>query len=270
MTAAPAPIEGELQFINGLAVTVYGTGDPVLMSPGLGGLGAYWRPQLPALTDYSVILYDHRGTGDSARDLDPDYSVTDLADDLKRIINGLDLDNAHIVGHAAGGIAGLELARTAPDKVKSLTVVNAWAKAEAWFKRCFDIRLAIYDAGGPEAYLKAQPLFLFPAEWIADHLDELDQQAAHHAPGFQSEATLRARIKALAEFDISETLIDIDCPVLVIGALDDMLVPVRCSVALADTLPFSSLQPVQWGGHACNVTVPDDFNSHLLHFLKGI
>lgn len=268
--AAPVIAEGQFQYINGLAVTVYGTGEPVVMSAGLGGHGAYWRPQLSALADYSVILYDHRGTGDSARELPDTYSAADLADDIKRIINGLDYENAHVVGHAAGAVAGLELARTSPDKIKSLTLVNGFAKADPWFKRCFDIRLAIYEAGGAEAYLRAQPAFLFPAEWIADHLDELDAQAAHHAPGFQSESALRARIGALREFDVSESLSEIDCPVLVVGSLDDMLVPVRCSLALADTLPYAHLAALQWGGHACNVTVPDDFNGHLLNFLKGL
>ncbi|WP_200863658.1 pyrimidine utilization protein D [Asticcacaulis sp. AC460] len=266
-----APVsDGEFQFINGLAVTVYGSGEPVIMSAGLGGLGAYWRPQLSALSGYQVVLYDHRGTGESARDIGDDYSAADLADDLYRIITGLDLDSAHVVGHAAGGIAGLQLALDRPQVVKSLTVVNGWAKADRHFKRCFDIRLGIYEAGGPEAYLRAQPIFLFPAEWISAHLDELDAQAAHHAAGFQSEATLRARIRALAEFDISQKLEEIQTPTLVIAALDDMLVPVRSSVALSDGLPDSQFVGLPWGGHACNVTVPEDFNGYLTEFLKVV
>ncbi len=112
------------------------------MSAGLGGLGAYWRPQIAALAEaHQVILYDHRGTGDSACDLPSPYSATDLADDMLRILDGLDIQSAHIVGHAAGGIAGLELARAQPDRVKSLTVVNSWARADPWFKRCFEIRI---------------------------------------------------------------------------------------------------------------------------------
>lgn len=262
--------DGQFQFINGLAVTVYGDGPPVLMSAGLGGLGSYWKPQLAALEGYQVILYDHRGTGDSARDLAVPYSVSDLADDIRIILDGLEIESAHIVGHAAGGVAGLELARTFPDRVKSLTVVNGWAVADRHFKRCFEIRTAIYKAGGPEAYLRAQPLFLFPAEWISEHLDELDAQAAHHLPGFQSEAVLLARIQALADFDISGTLDTVTCPVLVIAALDDMLVPVRCSVQLDDGLPDSQLVALPWGGHAVNVTVPEDFNSYLNAFLKDL
>ncbi len=271
LAEALAPIaEGHFQFINGLAVTTYGEGEPILMSAGLGGHGAYWRPQIAALAETrQVILYDHRGTGDSARDIPTPYGAADMADDIKRILDGLDVQSAHIVGHAAGGVAGLELARTFPDRVKSLTVVNGWAVADRHFKRCFEIRIAIYQAGGPEAYLKAQPLFLFPAEWISDHLDELDAQAAHHAPGFQSEETLLARIGALSDFDITGDFDSITCPVLVIAALDDMLVPVRSSMMLADKLPLAHFVGLPWGGHAVNVTVPEDFNAQLLAFFNA-
>ena len=262
--------EGRFQFINGLAVTVYGEGAPVLMSAGLGGHGAYWQPQLASLRDYSVILYDHRGTGDSARDLGTPYSVADLADDMMRILDGLEITSAHIVGHAAGAVAGLELARRHPDRVTSLTVVNGWAIADRHFKRCFEIRTAIYQAGGAEAYLKAQPLFLFPAEWISEHLDELDAQRAHQVAGFQSEEVLMKRIQALSDFDISGSLDRIECPVLVLAALDDMLVPVRSSVQLDEGLADSQLVALPWGGHAVNVTVPEDFNSYLNAFLKDV
>ena len=271
--AIPSQTKAErFTFINGLAVTAYGpeTAQPILMSAGLGGHGAYWGPQIAAFADaHQVILYDHRGTGDSARDLPSPYAVSDMADDMLRILDGLDIQSAHIVGHAAGAVAGLELARKETDRVKSLTVVNGWARADPWFKRCFEIRTAIYRTGGAEAYLRAQPVFLFPAEWIADHLDELDAQAVQHAPGFQSEATLMARIAALSNFDITDDYERITCPVLVIGALDDMLVPVRCSVNLADRLPLAHFIGLPWGGHAVNVTVPEDFNAQLLAFFKA-
>jgi len=259
--------------IDGLAVTLYGPADgvPVLLSAGLGGQGAYWKPQAASLAarNFRVILYDHRGTGASDRaPLPSPYSSRNLAFDIARILDGLELPSAHIVGHAAGGVAGLELALRQPDKVASLTVVNGWAVADRHFKRCFEIRLGIFEAGGPLAYLRAQPLFLFPADWISDHLDELDEQAAHHAGGFQSEATLRARIGALAGFDILAELGGVRCPVLVICSEDDMLVPARCSHVLANGLPDATLVSMPRGGHAVNITEATAFDSHLIGFLE--
>lgn len=271
----PAPLpEPETLTIDGLAVSLYGrpAGIPVVLSPGLGGHGAYWRPQVRALMNrYRVVLYDHRGTGRSDRaDLPEDYAVSHMAGDIAAILDGLDYEAAHIVGHAAGALAGLQLALDRPERVLSVSAANGWAVCEPHTLRCFDIRMGIYRAGGPEAYLKAQPLFLFPAEWIADHLEELDAQAHYHAAGFQSEKALTARIEALSNFDIRERLSDIACPVLVIGSLDDMLVPVRAAAKLAEGLPNPQFVAVPWGGHAVNITVPEEFDRYLLTFLREL
>lgn len=274
MSLAVATPEADTRIINGLAVTLYGrpNGVPVVLSPGLGGHGAYWLPQVEALAKrYRVVLYDHRGTGHSDReDLSASYHARHMAEDIAQVLDGLDYEGAHVIGHAAGAVAGLQLALDQPNRVLSLTCVNGFAVADPYFKRCFDIRLGIYAAGGALAYLKAQPIFLYPAEWIADHLRDLDEQADAQAAAFQSETNLRARIHSLTTFDIAERLSEITCPVLVVGTLDDMLVPVRASAHLAEGLPNAQCRIMGWGGHACTLTVADEFNSYLTEFLKGV
>ena len=246
------------------------TGEAVLLSAGLGGGGDYWRPQLATQTRrFQAVLYDHRGTGRSAREpLPSPYTVTHLAEDLRLVLDGLGIEAAHIVGHAAGGIAGLELARLAPGRLRSLTIVNGWAVADPHFRRCLEIRRDIYRAGGAAAYLKAQPLFLYPAAWISETLADLDAQAAHHAVDFQSEATLFARMAAVESFDIRAALPVIQVPTLLVSSLDDMLVPSRASRTLAAGLPNASLVEMPWGGHAVNITQSDPFNEQLLSFLS--
>ena len=263
-------VSGASRRIDGLAVVEYGREDapPILMSPGLGGLGAYWKPQVETLAQrYRVILYDHRGTGQSDREIPAEYSVAHMADDLRLLLDGLGLDAAHIVGHAAGAIAGLELARTAPERLLTLTLVNGWAVADPYFKRCFEIRAGIYRAQGVDGYLKAQPIFLYPAGYISDHIADIDAHNAAMAADFQPEAVLMARIHALASFDVLAEVKDIHVPVLVLSAGDDMLVPARSSRQLSDALP--NVMPVEmpWGGHAVNVTAAAAFNDHLLSFL---
>jgi aminoacrylate hydrolase len=256
--------------IDGLAVSEYGPpdGPPIVFSSGLGGRGDYWQPQVEAFSQrYRVILYDHRGTGESDRDIPVPYSVSYLADDLRRLLDGLELEAAHIVGHAAGALAGLELARTAPQRLLTLATVNGWAVADPYFRRCYEIRADIFNALGIEGYLKAQPLFFYPAEYVASHMAEIDAYNALRFKGFQAGPALLSRMDALVAFDIVDDLKDIHVPVLVLSAADDMLVPQRSSRLLSDALP--NVMPVEmpWGGHAVNVTAAKKFNEHLMSFL---
>ena len=84
---------------------VHGHGTPVLLSAGMGGSGSFWAPQLDALTErHQVILYDHVGTGRSARS---DRSIAGMADDIASVLDHANVDAAHVVGHAIGGIVAV-------------------------------------------------------------------------------------------------------------------------------------------------------------------
>src|SRR5450432_908070 len=98
-----------------------GGAETVLLSAGLGGSAAFWAPQLATLRRcYRVVLYDHRGTGRSVRELTEPHSVDAMAADIRLVMDASKSKDAHIVGHAAGGLAGLALALKAPRRVGKL------------------------------------------------------------------------------------------------------------------------------------------------------
>lgn len=244
----------------------------VLLSSGLGGSAAFWSPQMPALLDAGlrVITYDHRGTGRSPRALPPDCRIEHLAADIADVLDATATPSCHLVGHALGGLAGLQFALDAPARVDSLTLVNAWSRPNPHSARCFDARLALLDAGGARAYAEAQPIFLYPAAWCAAHAGRVRDEVAHAIAHFPGEASVKARIAALRAFDVDARLREIRVPALVAAATDDTLVPWTCSQRLADCLPLALLAQVPHGGHAHTVTEPEAFNRQLLGFLSEV
>jgi len=83
----------------------------VLLSSGLGGTAGYWAPQLAALTAHCrVITYDQAGTGRNKRDLPDDHSIGAMGDEILAVLDATKTGRAHIVGHALGGLAGLDVA----------------------------------------------------------------------------------------------------------------------------------------------------------------
>ncbi|HYN46027.1 MAG TPA: pyrimidine utilization protein D [Allosphingosinicella sp.] len=256
--------------IAGLYWEEHGPADApaLVLSSGLGGSAAYWAPNLQALAqDHRVILYDHRGTGRSDRDLSFNLDVDDMAGDVLALMDGLGLKSATLVGHAAGGAIGLSLALTAPERLDRLVVVNGFARPDPHFLRCFDTRLALLRDSGARAFLHAQPIFLYPARWISENSERLVAEEAQQLAHFQGAPNIEARIAALAAFDVAARLGEVRTPTLLIAAEDDMLVPASCSEALAEGLPGATLA-VMTGGHACNVTEAAFFN-HLLRDWLG-
>jgi aminoacrylate hydrolase len=247
-----------------------GAAASVILSAGLGGSAAFWTPQMEALSErFRVILYDHRGTGRSDRSLKPDHSVAAMAEDIVTVLDATGTDRAHLVGHAAGGNAGLQLVLDHPDRLDKLVVVNGWSRPDPHVARCFAARIRLLEAFGPTAYVEAQSLFLYPPDWISENDVLLKQQEPHHVAGFPRTDVMLARIGALLAFDIDDRLGEIPHPVLVSASADDMLVPPRLALRLAAGLPDATLEIAPWGGHAFTATVPDVFNAQLIAWLSG-
>ncbi len=241
----------------------------VLLSSGLGGAAAYWAPQLAVLRErFRVITYDQAGTGRNPQTLPDDYQIADMADDVLAILDASRTERCHFLGHALGGLIGLDLATRAPERLHSLTVVNGWARADAHTLRCFEARLTLLHHAGPAAYVRAQPIFLYPATWLAAHEERLAAEDAHGVAGFQGEDTLRKRVGALLRFDATAALPGIGVPAAVVAARDDVLVPATQSEFVAAAIPGAVLHMAEWGGHAVNVTDPDWFNGVLMAFLS--
>jgi non-heme chloroperoxidase len=82
----------------------HGSGSPVLMIHGFPLSGRAWEKQAMALLrqGYRVITYDRRGFGRSSQTT-IGYDYDTFAEDMDKLITGLDLHDVTLVGHSMGG-----------------------------------------------------------------------------------------------------------------------------------------------------------------------
>lgn len=243
---------------------------PVLvLSAGLGGTGSFWQPQLAALTPYfRVVSYDHCGTGNNPAQLPEGYSLKAMAAELIQALDERGIDRFSLVGHALGGLIGLQIAADFPQRLQSLVVVNGWLALNAHTRRCFQVRQDLLLNSGVEAFVRAQPLFLYPADWLAEHQQQVETADAHHAAHFQGTDNLMRRLSALMAADFTLIAPQLQLPVLLMYSIDDLLVPWTCSLALEAMLPQASTEAMARGGHAMSVTYSEEFNQRLLPWLQ--
>jgi len=90
----------------------------------------YWRELIVALRDrYRLIAPDHIGCGlsDKPSPRRYPYRLARRVDDLKRLIESLDLRDVTLVGHDWGGAIGLGAAVDMPDRFARLVLMNTAA-----------------------------------------------------------------------------------------------------------------------------------------------
>ncbi|MFT4054091.1 MAG: pyrimidine utilization protein D [Novosphingobium sp.] len=241
----------------------------LILSSGLGGSGAYWQPNLAALArNHRVLTYDQRGTGRSDRALPETTSIEDMAQDVIALMDALSIARAHFIGHALGGMIGIETALTS-GRIDKLIVINGWRSLSPHTRRCFEARLALLRHAGIEPFLRAQPLFLYPPDWIAANDALLEGELAHHIAGFPGAETMEKRVAAVAAYAPSAERLARLGETLVIATRDDFLAPYAACLDLAEPIPGAEVASFEWGGHACNVTDPAAFDRIACAFLES-
>ena len=141
--AATAPdVPGRLRFTRvptsrgSFSTLEAGTGEPVLMLHGLGGTKASFLPTVAALApEFRTIAVDALGFGDSDKPLGASYGPRFQAEALADLLDALELDRAHFIGHSMGGRIAIELGLEQPERIRGLVLMTpavAWLRERRW------------------------------------------------------------------------------------------------------------------------------------------
>jgi len=240
-------------------VTVAGSGEPVLLIPGLFGSAFGYRAVIPLLTDagYRAIVVEPLGIGSSARPEHADYSLTAQADRIAAALDRLSVRHAVVVAHSLGASMAFRLAYRRPDLVAGIVSLDggpAEAAATRAFRRAMKFAPWIKLFGGVKLVRKKIRGQLIKASgdasWVSEQVvDGYTAAAAHDLDG-----TLKAFL-AMAERREPERLrphlAEVRCPVrLLLGtATHEGGVSAEEVAVLAAALPLFIVDSVPGAGH---------------------
>jgi pimeloyl-ACP methyl ester carboxylesterase len=256
---------GELE----LYYEIHGDGEPLVCVMGLGADLSVWELQIPDFSrHYRTVAFDNRDAGRSSY-VDAPYGIREMAEDTIALADVLDLERFHLLGQSMGGAIAQEVALAIPDRVLTLTLCVTYAAATAWTRERARLEAETMAAKSDEQLLDEQLLASFSNE-------------AYSRPGFisylrrlilsypypQRRAGLRRQLEATSRHDARDRLHLLRMPVHVIGAEEDLRVPVWRSRELADLIPGARLSIIPGAGHAANIERPDELNKLVLEFLR--
>ncbi len=105
-----------------LTYQIEGKGDTIILLHGLdGNLAGFEDLQHQLASSYKVLTYDLRGHGKSSKS--ESYDLNDHVEDLKILMEKLNIHEAHILGHDLGGVVAKLFTDKYAYRVKSLTTI---------------------------------------------------------------------------------------------------------------------------------------------------
>ena len=270
--------------INGISICyeMRGKGEPLFLIHGFGSKKEVFIGQFQVLaTKYKVIRFDNRGSGKSDRP-DIPYSMDMFVEDIKTIMDHLNIKKAHFLGYSLGGMIVQNFVIKYPERVNKLILINTVPKVEygdAEIKQYIDSKIANYEIklndparaffegaeGGytPEfiEFMKNNPTKKIHNMFTANDLITDSSINPTRPQDYLNQAP------ALRQHDVIDKLSSIDHKTLIICASDDMVTPKQLSKLMHDKIPNSKLVEID-GMHSTPKEKAPEINNYILDFLS--
>lgn len=194
--------------------------------------------------DRTLVLMDHRGTGESSSEFTPDWSTRDFARDVIAVLDAAGIDRAHFYGHSMGGRIIQWIGADFADRALSVVAGAVSVGDESGPPRPSSGATAL-AAGDP----KTLTALFYPDEWIAAH----PQQASELRFSPQSPEAMRVHGEASDRRDGPRPS-DISVPTLVLFGTADELVDPRNAEVFRQQVPnvrveqFAGARHAYWAG----------------------
>ena len=198
---------------------VEGNGRPLVFIHGLSDSLLYWEFLASYLkSDYQIIRMDLRGHGESYLGND-EVNIDLYVDDLKNLLNDLNLDKVDLIGFSLGGAVALDFSLKYPENVSSLVLMSSFSKSDEYLTNIFTQFKDALKNSFEDFYDLILPMVLCP-EVIDDNREALDQIREFASKTANTDAYIKA-VDACIEFDVDDSLSKIEVPTLVMSGKYD-------------------------------------------------
>lgn len=248
-------------------------GPPVLFLEGYTGQLIGWKEEFCAMLTAKglrVLRMDNRDIGLSR--FEPEgttYSIADMADDVRDVIDCAGADKATIVGQSMGGLIAQHVALNYPDRVAGLVLFYTTPTITEVNKGVFegDIVIPQTPAEAIEVFMAGNRDTASPAYGYDEEAQRLLAHQMYQRNPDQS-GIPRQRHAVRHMPDLTERLTEIKVPVALIHGRDDALISPQGSLRIAEQLPQAELHLYPGLGHEIARALWPDFVATIVRTVK--
>jgi len=263
-----------------MAYKVMGEGEPLLLIMGAGATMDAWPHEfLDNLSSkYQVTVFDNRGMGYTTAS-PANFSVSQFANDTAGLMDALGIKQANILGISLGGFIAQELAIEHPDKVKRLVLIATYCGGAQAIQADPAVMRRIPDLTDPANLtvenLKSFIEVMFPHEWLVSHPDYYYQfihsndNKSNQAVETSSPENIKRQTMAISLWPGAYDRLDrIKTPTLIITGMEDLLIPPKNSLILANRINGSWLIRLENAGHGLFGEYPSELARIVTDFIE--
>jgi 3-oxoadipate enol-lactonase len=227
-----------------------------------------WDRQMPGLeSDFRILRYDLRGQGGTQATEGP-YSIALLLDDLKGLLDRLEIGKTHLAGLGLGGAVAQAAAIEHPERLLSVAPCCCRAQMVPDFAMLWHKLIEEVQTKGFEAIVEPTVQRWFSEEFKAANPEVLE--SVRNMIRRTSEQGYLGCIGAFLGLDLETRLGRIRAPALYISGADDKMGgPPALMAGLAAKVPGARHTSVPGAAHIANIQNPAGFNAALGDFLRG-
>jgi len=249
-------------------------GIPILFIHGITTYSFIWRKIAPGFWDnYKVIIVDLLGCGKSDLRTDISFSIANHAHLLFQLMNHLQIDKFHIIGHDVGGGIAQIMSATQPERIISTTLINTVAYKFWPVQPIISMRIPIIRQLAA-ATLDSWSLKLIIKRGLYHRKLLDDELLKHFKNGIQSKDGRKAFLhfaQCLNNNDlvkISDQLHSIDVPFLIIRGAADVYLSSAITQELVNNLKNCESKIIQTAGHFAQEDEPQMLIDTILNFIQ--
>jgi pimeloyl-ACP methyl ester carboxylesterase len=251
-----------------------GGGTPIVFCHGVTLSSRVWAKQFDSMPEagFRTVAFDSRGHGDSIVG-DSGHSLDNLADDLRTVLDELDLHDAVLVGHSMGGMAVQAFAIRHPEvletRVRGLVLLSTSARNLVSDARRTRGAVKTIVNVGPDVgtFMRHRNLGLLLARiGFGDDPAPSHVEATREMLAECDRATTRAAVAALLHLDLTEGLPEIATPTLVVVGSADAITPPRDSRHIAELVPGARFVELGHAGHMLMYERTDELDELIIDF----
>ncbi|MBF8149708.1 alpha/beta hydrolase [Winogradskyella sp. F6397] len=243
----------------------HGTGNVLLFLHGLGSTKKDWDAQVPFFSKtHRVITVDLRGHGNSTKPQDA-YSVELMTEDVKQLLDELNIKKATVIGFSMGGAVAFEMAAKHPKYLDHLVIVNSGPDFNDMGKTGEDLlknRTEFLETKGLEALSKEISYNMFPEDHQVDLRHEFEVRCKNNDYNAYYKS-----FTTLMEWGLGDQIHNIKTRTLVVGS-DMDYTPVSFKEDYVNKLQNATLVVIKNSRHGVVIDQPDAFNLELQKFLN--